>query len=96
LAALVKYLEGQMKAKLTTLLLASVFAITAGAAFAQYPPGEQYDGPRARMHYPSADYYQRPDWYRRWLLKRLYHQPPGYAPDYRTCFPGACRDNPYY
>jgi hypothetical protein len=96
LAALVKDWEGQMKANLTTLLLASVFAINAGAAVAKNLPVEQSDGPRAWWYHTPVPVDHRPEWYQRWLLKRLYHQPPGYAPDYRTCFPGACRDNPYY
>jgi len=85
-----------MKTKSKALLLASVFAIVAGAAAAENLRAERYDYPGSRWYGPPIADNHRPDWYRRWQLKRLYHQPPGYAPDYRNCFPGACRDNPYY
>jgi hypothetical protein len=89
-----------MKSRRTVLLLASAIAITAGTAFAQSSPAAQYQGPEAGLahaRYLTVQYYtHRPDWYRRWQLRRLYREPRGYTPDYRLCSPGACQDNPYY
>jgi hypothetical protein len=84
---------------MTKLLLASILAMTTGAAFAQsYAPersGRLHAG-IADAQYVGSSYDQRPDWYRRWQLRRLYRQRQGYVPDHRACFPGACQDNPYY
>jgi hypothetical protein len=82
-----------MKLRLMTLLLASAFAIAATAAVA----GSSY----CKHHYcysDSARAYERPtyDSWSEWRYRRLYHQRNGYYPDYRGCFPGVCRDNPYY
>jgi hypothetical protein len=82
-----------MKLRWTTLLLASAFAMAATAAVA----GSSY----CKRHYcysDSARVYERPtyDSWSEWRYRRLYHQRNGYYPDYRGCFPGVCRDNPYY
>jgi hypothetical protein len=100
-----------MKSKMTTLVLACALAMTVGAAFAQSYPVERKDPYEAGFVYAQYVYgpgvYDpgvygpppndlRPDWYRRWQLRRLYGQPQGYVPDNHLCFPGACQDNPYY
>ena len=84
-------------------LLALAFATPTTASLAQPRPPDPYDDshaarfvdPAAAYEYPEWNR-RSPDWYRRWQLHRLYHQREGYLPDYRVCFPGACRDNPYY
>jgi hypothetical protein len=82
-----------MKSKMTTLLLASALAGAATAALA--------GSPYCKHHYCRSDgarVYERPtfDSWSEWRYRRLYHQRDGYYPDYRGCFPGFCRDNPYY
>jgi hypothetical protein len=84
--------EQTMKSTTTTLLLASALAIAASAAFAgsSHCHG-RYCYDTARVHYrPTFDSWSE------WRYRRLYHQRDGYYPDYRGCFPGICRDNPYY
>jgi len=86
--------------KMLVLVLAS--AISTTGALAQYYPDGRY--PPVAEHYNHAARFSErgppasphPDWWRRWQLNRLYHQPPDYLPDDRACFPGACRDNPNY
>jgi hypothetical protein len=82
-------MERKMKSKMTILLLMSAFAIATTGTFAQPLPAERH---RSR----AVAYHEHPEWYQRWLLNRLYKQREGYVPDYRQCFPGACRDNPRY
>lgn len=83
-----------MKSKLTVTLIALALAVVSTAAVTNSASAERYNHRVAR--YDRAAYWERPDWWRYWQLKRLYHQRQGYVPDYRECFPGACRDNPYY
>jgi hypothetical protein len=78
-----------MKSKITILVLVSTFAIATTGTFAQPLPAE-------RHHSRAVAYHERPEWYQRWLLHRLYKQREGYVPDNHTCFPGACSDNPRY
>jgi hypothetical protein len=87
-------MEREMKSKITILLLMSAFAIAATDAVAQ-PPQRHHRHP-ARFNDRAVASDDQPEWYQKWLLNRLYNQPEGYLPDYRGCFPGACRDNPRY
>jgi hypothetical protein len=82
-----------MKSMMTTLLLASALAIATTSALA----GSSY----CKRHYcrgDSARVYERStyDSWSEWRYRRLHNQHDGYYPDYRGCFPGVCRDNPYY
>jgi hypothetical protein len=83
-----------MQSKMTTLLLASALAISTTAVLAGSLNHKNRDA--ARFDDRAGAYEYRPDWYRVWQLNRLYRQREGYLPDYRGCFPGVCRDNPYY
>jgi hypothetical protein len=85
--------ELTMMSKTTTLLLASTLAVAASTAFAgsSHCHGRYCNGNAARVHY-RENY----DSWSEWRYRRLYHQRNGYYPDYRGCFPGVCRDNPYY
>ena len=87
-------MERQMQSKMTTLLLASAFAIstTATVAGSLHPKNRDV----VRLDDRAGSYDHRPDWFRVWQLNRLYGQREGYLPDYRGCFPGICRDNPFY
>jgi hypothetical protein len=84
-------MERKMKSKITILLLMSAFAIPATNAVAQ--PRHHRHPARVIDHAAAFD---QAEWYQKWMLNRLYNQPEGYVPDYRGCFPGACRDNPRY
>jgi hypothetical protein len=88
-------MEREMKSKITILLLMSAFAIAATDAVAQ-PPQRHHHRHPARFNDRAVASDDQPEWYQKWLLNRLYNQPEGYLPDYRGCFPGACRDNPRY
>ena len=77
-----------MRSKTAILFLVSAFAFTTTAALA---------GPlHAKRHGDAAYFNDRDMTLRKWQLNRLYGQREGYSPDYRGCFPGSCRDNPYY
>jgi hypothetical protein len=77
-----------MKSRITILLLVSAFAMTMTAALAGSRHLKRYDN--------AARVDDRDMTLRKWQLNRLYGQRDGYSPDYRGCFPGVCRDNPYY
>jgi hypothetical protein len=103
-------MERRMKSKVTILLLLmSAFAIGATATVAEPLPAHKHHrhpahfGDRAVAFeeqpggwYENPRWYEQPGWYERWQQNRLYGQRNGYWPDYRGCFPGACRDNPRY
>jgi hypothetical protein len=76
-----------MRSKITILLLVSAFASTTTAALAGSLHAKRHD---------VAYFNDRDMTLRKWQLHRLYGQREGYLPDYRGCFPGSCRDNPYY
>jgi hypothetical protein len=86
-------MERKMKSKITILLLMSAFAIAATDAVGQTQRHHRHP---VRFNDRAVAFDDQPEWYQKWLLNRLYHQPEGYVPDYRGCFPGACRDNPRY
>jgi hypothetical protein len=77
-----------MRSKITILLLASAFAVATTAALA----GSLHP----KRHGDAAYSNDRDMTLRKWQLNRLYGQRDGYLPDYRGCFPGVCRDYPYY
>jgi hypothetical protein len=77
-----------MSSKITILLLVSAFAFTTTAALA----GARH----SKRHNYAARIDDGDMSVRKWQLNRLYRQRDGYLPDYRGCFPGVCRDNPYY
>lgn len=82
-----------MKSKIAILLLVSAFSVAATATVAQ-PLTTHHRHPARLNDHPTFG--DQPEWYQKWLLNRLYSQREGYSPDYRLCFPGACRDNPRY
>jgi hypothetical protein len=86
------------KSRKVLLALASAISMTAliPTAFAQYYPAQPYNDAAVRFAERGAPVSARPDWWRRWQLRRLYSEPQGYVPDSRGCTPGACRDNPNY
>lgn len=79
-----------MKATMLILLLTSVVTITTTLALAQPLPGKRHRGDRLNDRSLALDHH-RPLQYGAVEVRR-----DGYLPDYRLCFPGACRDNPYY
>jgi hypothetical protein len=89
-------MERKMKSKITILLLMSAFAIAASATVAEPLRTQRHHRHPARFNDRAVAFDEQPEWYQKWLLNRLYNQPEGYSPDYRGCFPGACRDNPRY
>lgn len=83
-----------MKSKMTTLLLASALAVATTVALAGSSQCKRHYcfSDATRVNDRAANY----DYYEEWRHRRLYDQHDGYYPDYRGCFPGICRDNPYY
>lgn len=83
-----------MKSKMTTLLVAAALAVTTTATLAGSSHCKRHYcyGFAAHVNDHAASY----DYYNEWRYRRLYEQRDGYYPDYRRCFPGVCRDNPYY
>jgi len=73
-------------------MLASAVAVATTAAVAE-PPGAARDNSAAALFSGrTAISNHHKGWYR----ASIFHRRDGYLPDHRLCFPGACRDNPYY
>jgi hypothetical protein len=83
-----------MRCSVRVALMASAVAIATLAAFAEPVRAESYEAALFRGHIVTSDHYR--GHHRGWHRASIFHRREGYLPDHHLCFPGACRDNPYY